>query len=95
MSERDDTLRVLNEGHTFPGPYMFKVIGDNTPDFAARVIQAATVIAGLQAAPNVSVRESAGGKHQAITISIAVESAEKVLDIYAAFRAVAGVRMVF
>lgn len=95
MSERDDTLRVLNDGHTFPGPYMFKVIGDNSPEFAARVLQAATVITGPLAAPDVTVRESAGGKHQAITISIDVESAEVVLDIYAAFRAVVGVRMVF
>jgi putative lipoic acid-binding regulatory protein len=95
MSEREETLRVLNEGHTFPGPYMFKVIGENSPEFAAHVIQAATVICGLQAAPEVSVRESAGGKHQAVTISIAVESAEQVLEIYAAFRAVGGVRMVF
>jgi putative lipoic acid-binding regulatory protein len=95
MSDRDDTLRVLNEGHTFPGPYMFKVIGENSPEFVARVIHAAAIIAGPSAAPNVTVRESAGGKHQAVTLQIAVASAEAVLDIYAAFRSVDGVRMVF
>lgn len=95
MSNRDDTLRVLNEGHSFPGPYMFKVIGENTPEFVARVVQAATVITGPQAVPDITVRESAGGKHQAVTLQINVGSAEAVLDLYAAFRAVGGVRMVF
>ncbi len=50
MSERENTLRVLNEGHTFPGPFMFKVIGENSPEFVARVIQAATIITGPAAA---------------------------------------------
>jgi hypothetical protein len=95
MSDRDDTLRVLNEGHAFPGPYMFKVIGENTPEFAARVVEAVTRIVGLEITPEVTVRESAGGKHQSITVSISVQSAEVVLDIYASFRLVVGVRMVF
>jgi uncharacterized protein len=92
MSDRDESLRVLNEGHSFPGPYMFKIIGDNSPDFVVRVMQAAVIVAGPRAEPEVSIRESSGGRHQAVTLSISVESAEKVLDLYAAFRTVAGVR---
>lgn len=95
MSERDDTLRVLNEGHSFPGPYMFKVIGENSPEFVALIIQAATLVTGPAAAPNVSVRESSGGKHQAVTLSIDVQSAEQVLEIYEAFRSISSAKMVF
>lgn len=91
---RENLLRMLNDGHEFPGEFMFKVIGANTPEFAASVLQAVVVIVGPEAAPDVSLRESAQGRHQSVTVRIRVDSAHVVLDVYEAFRSIAGVRYV-
>jgi len=44
---REASLRALNDCHNFPGPYTFKVIGENTAAFLARVVQAAVIVLGL------------------------------------------------
>lgn len=95
MADRAESLRMLNDAHQFPGPYMFKIIGANTPEFVAQIIQAVVVVMGPMAQPNVSIRESAKGRHQAVTLSVGVKDAETVLDLYAAFRCVSGVRFLF
>ncbi|HET6347162.1 MAG TPA: DUF493 domain-containing protein, partial [Myxococcota bacterium] len=89
---RQTSLAVLRQVHEFPGPYVFKVIGENTPDFVARVVQAAVVILGPRSLPDVSIRHSSGGKHQSVTLTVRVKSAEGVLEIYELLGAVAGVR---
>jgi uncharacterized protein len=91
-AERDASLRALNDVHQFPGPFTFKVIGENSADFVARVVQAAVVVLGPTAYPNVRTRESAKGNHQAVTMVVEVGSAEGVLDVYAALSGVSGVR---
>ena len=92
MADRQTSLAVLRQVHEFPGPYVFKVIGENTPDFVARVVQAAVVILGPRSLPDVSIRHSSGGKHQSVTLTVRVKSAEGVLEIYELLGAVAGVR---
>ncbi len=93
MSDRESTLQALNELHRFPGEFMFKVIGENTPEFIAAVVQAAVTVLGPQVAPAVTTRESAHGRHQAITMVVHVPSAEGVLDVYAALKGLAGVKL--
>ncbi len=90
--KRDAALRALNDCHRFPCPFMFKVIGENTPDFVARVVQAAVMVLGPNVYPEVRTRESAKGKHQSVTMVVDVETAEGVLDVYAALQGLAGVR---
>ena len=46
MAKRDEILERLNDVHTFPGPYIFKVIGDNTPTFVSNAVQACLNILG-------------------------------------------------
>jgi putative lipoic acid-binding regulatory protein len=92
MSDRDATLRALNDLHSFPGPFTFKVIGENSADFVARVVQAAVMVLGPTAYPDVKTRESAHGRHQSVTFDVRVESAESVLEVYAALSALPGVR---
>jgi uncharacterized protein len=91
-AQREASLRALNDCHQFPCPFTFKVIGENSADFVARVMQAAVVVLGPTTYPNIRTRESAKGKHQAVTMVVEVGSAERVLDVYAALQGVSGVR---
>jgi putative lipoic acid-binding regulatory protein len=92
MADRQASLEVLRQVHQFPGPYIFKVIGENTPHFVARVVQVAVVVLGPTTVPDVSIRHSSGGKHQSITLTVHVTDAERVLDIYDLLTHVTGVR---
>jgi uncharacterized protein len=89
---RAASIEVLRQVHTFPGPYVFKIIGENTPEFVARILQAVVVVMGPTNTPSVSIRESAGGKHQAVTMTVRVNDAEGVLDLYEVLGGLAGVR---
>lgn len=92
MANRAASLEVLKQVHQFPGPYVFKVIGENSADFVARVVQVAVLVLGPRSRPNVSLRTSKGGKHQSITLTVKVEDAERVLDIYEGLQGLTGVR---
>lgn len=93
MSDRESTLQALSDCHSFPGPFTFRVIGENSPEFVARVVQAIVIALGTQAKPTIQLKESAHGKHQAIAASVEVGCAEHVLDVYAALKTVPGVRL--
>ena len=76
--------------HTFPGPFMFKVIGDNTDDFQRDVVDAVKSIANAD--PEVTRRESKGARHQSLTMVVEVENSQAVIDIYARFAQLSGVK---
>lgn len=92
MADRQASLEVLRQVHAFPGPFVFKVIGENTPEFVARVVQIAVVVLGPRTLPAVSIRHSTGGRHQSVTLTVRVKNAEGVLDIYEVLRSIKGVR---
>jgi putative lipoic acid-binding regulatory protein len=92
--DREASLNALNEAHVFPGPFMFKVIGENSPVFVAQVVQAAVGVLGPQERPEVTIRESSGGRHQAVTMVVTVPDAERVLEIWAILGGLPGVKMV-
>lgn len=95
MSERETVLERLRDVHTFPGPYLFKAIGPNTDHFVAAVTQAVIDVAGPDSHPDVGTRKSGQGNHQSVTVTVAMSSAEQVLDVYEVLIAVNGVRYVF
>jgi putative lipoic acid-binding regulatory protein len=85
-------LEQLRAAHEFPGPYIFKLIGDNSPvllDSALEVLRSMIP----SAEPSVSRRESSKGRHQSITLELRVEDAETVLLVYEQFRKLQGVRV--
>jgi uncharacterized protein len=96
MTPPDDEssfLDALRAVHAFPGPYTFKVIGENTDLFTARVLQ--VVRLALPAAiPSTTTRQSRHGKVQSVTLVVEVPSAEAVVAIYKALRLVPGTNMV-
>lgn len=90
----DTPLRtLLTDNHAFPGPYRFKVIGENTAAFQQRVLDAAKATLD-RPVRDVQTRPSAGNKHLGLTLTLGVNDAHEVLKVYAALRAVSGVRMV-
>lgn len=91
---REASIKTLEETHSFPGPFMFKIIGENSPAFIARVVQVTVTVLGPKVAPAVTTRESSGGRHLAVTMVVAVPDAESVLTVYAALGGIAGVTMV-
>ena len=92
MTSREQFLNTLKACHQFPGPYTFKIIGDNQPELLTSAIAAMTTLLP-NAQPQITRRQSGGGNHQSITIILEVPSAETVYDIYEAFRALPGIRV--
>jgi putative lipoic acid-binding regulatory protein len=90
--KQTSSLDLLREHHTFPGPYTVKVIGENNPALVGRITSVVTRLSG-DPKPTLKTRLSSGGKHQAITITARVDSAEDVMALYEALRRVAGVSL--
>ena len=88
-------LDLLESSHTFPGPYMFKVIGKPDGGFLARTVAAVREELALETDPPFSVRESVGGRHIAVTIEPHVASAGQVLAIYRRLQVMTGLVMLW
>jgi uncharacterized protein len=88
-------IQLLESTHQFPGCYMFKVIGRSEHAFAARVVAAVRDALAEEADPPFKVRETAGGRHVAVTLTPTVKSAQQVLDVYQRIQKMAGLVMVW
>jgi putative lipoic acid-binding regulatory protein len=75
-------IDVLEKTHTFPCPYLFKIIGKADQGFLARVIAAVREELTIDSDPPYRVREAVGGRHFSITVEPTVQSAQQVLAIY-------------
>ena len=75
-------IELLESTHTFPGPYVFKVIGENDPSFSGRVMTAIRAEIPEDREPAMSLRKTASGRHASVTIEPVVDNAEQVLAIY-------------
>ena len=93
-STQMQSLDLLRERHTFPGPFTFKVIGAPQDDFAARAQAAIGQVVAPEVPTAPTIRASATGRHQALTFVVRVASAEQVLAVYAALKALDGVNFV-
>jgi hypothetical protein len=80
MEPNPSPLELIRKTHTFPGPYLFKVIGDAKHDFPARVVAALVEELGVE--PQHEVRSTPGGRHVSVTLHPTLESAEQVLAIH-------------
>lgn len=86
-------LELLKASHKFPGDYTFKVIGKADNGFLGRTLAAARAAAKLEKDPEFTVRQSAGGKHVAVTLQVPTESAESVIEIYKVLGKLDGLQM--
>lgn len=94
MTSRDESLETLRETHSFPCEFDFKVIGDNSEEFVAQVAQVGVDIIGDTAEPDLETRESSDGTYVSVTMTVVVESAGSILDIYDGFETIDDVRIV-
>ena len=75
-------IDLLESAHSFPGPYIFKVIGRSDRGFLARTVAAVRDELAAEIDPPYRIRETPGGKHMAITLTPQVQTAQQVLDVY-------------
>jgi putative lipoic acid-binding regulatory protein len=88
-------IELLESTHTFPGPYMFKVIGRGASGFVARVVAAVREELADPTDPPYRVRETAGGRHIAVTLEPTVQTARQVLAVYRRLRVTEGLVMLW
>jgi len=86
-------IDLLESTHTFPGVYVFKVIGRADRAFAARVVAAVREALGWETDPPFRVREAAGGRHVAVTLEPHLATAQEVLAVYRRLRTMTGLVM--
>jgi putative lipoic acid-binding regulatory protein len=84
-------IELLEANHSFPGPYLFKVIGRQERGFVARVVAAVREEMAEPVDPPYKVRETAGGRHVSITLEPVMQTAEQVLAVYRRIRSVTGI----
>ncbi len=76
------SVEMLEAGHQFPGPYMFKVIGRTDNGFAARAVAAVRDELAYAVDPPFRTRETPGGRHVSVTLELTMQTAEQVRDVY-------------
>jgi putative lipoic acid-binding regulatory protein len=88
-------IELLESTHTFPGPYIFKVIGRAETGFVARTVAAVREALAGEVDPPYRMRESVGGRHIAITLQPTVQTAQQVLAVYRRLRPLVGLVMLW
>jgi hypothetical protein len=86
-------IALLEAGHQFPGPYMFKVIGRSENGFVARTVAAVRDEVAAPVDPPYRVRATPGGRHVSVTLEFRVETAEQVLAVYSRLQKLVGLVM--
>ncbi|MCA9037525.1 MAG: DUF493 domain-containing protein [Planctomycetaceae bacterium] len=76
------SVELLESRHNFPCVFVFKVIGNTSDNFHARVVSIIRDEMQLEADPPHSYRAARNGKHISVTVEPVCESAQQVLAIY-------------
>ena len=84
---------LLEAAHQFPGRFLFKAIGRNEDEFAARVVAVVREALSHDFDPPYELRHTTGGRHVAITVEPWIESSEQVLAVFARIRELPGLVM--
>ena len=95
MTNSLPTFDLLEKTHTFPCPYLFKIIGKADPGFLARVVAVVREELIIEVDPPYQVREAVGGRHLSVTLEPMVQSPQQVVAIYRRLGILDGVVMLF
>ena len=90
MSERSQLIEKLESAHTFPGPYTFRIIGNNHADLPAAVEKALSNLVIQE----LTKKLSKNNNHLALKVKVIAPTPESVLDAYALLSALELVRYV-
>jgi uncharacterized protein len=85
------SIELLEANHTFPGPYLFKVIGRQEGAFVARVVAAVRDEMAEPIDPPCRVREAANGRHVSVSLEPVMQTAQQVLAVYRRIRSIPGI----
>jgi putative lipoic acid-binding regulatory protein len=97
MSEQQDrqtAIDRLESVHSFPGDYVFKVIGDNSPEFTSKIAQVPVNVIGSGVEYDITTRESSSDNYVSVTLTVEFEQPEGVLDVYEVLNQMDEVRLV-
>jgi putative lipoic acid-binding regulatory protein len=86
------SIELLEKTHTFPCPYMFKLIGSEDQGFVARAVVAVREALGADQDPPYTTRATPDGKFIAVSLEPIVYSPQQVLAVYDRVRGLAGLR---
>jgi putative lipoic acid-binding regulatory protein len=89
------SAELIDSTHAFPGPYTFKVIGQPAEGFVARIVAAVREELEAEVDPPYRIRETATGRHVAVTVEPQVQNAWEVLAVYQRLGQIRGVEFVF
>lgn len=89
-----EAITLLNQHHSFPGLYVFKLIGENTSFFYDAVLSEISKELGeiMHQKASFFTRKSSRGRYLSITLKLEMESAEQVLRLYERFSKLEGLR---
>lgn len=86
----ESALLLLNEHHTFPGPFDFRTV--IRPGHQGTVISAiATALGGEDRILGVRTKDSSSGKYKSVKVNATVPRAEEVIRVWSILRAMDGV----
>lgn len=80
MSDRSAFIEKLEAAHAFPGPYLFKIIGENQDGFIQTIEKALKDFEIQETTHRLSKEQ----KHISVSITVIAPSADSVLDAYEA-----------
>ena len=86
-------IDLLEQQHSFPCHFTFKVIGYADGNFTARVLSCVRDELKLDNDPPFSLRNSEHGRHVAVTIEPMCESSQQVLAVYSRLSGMDGLVM--
>lgn len=95
MNDDYETVQLLEQTHSFPCPYLFKVIGKPENNFVGRVLAAVRRELPDDAEPPFSSRKSSKGRHVSVSLEPTVAEGRQVVKIYQNLKEVEGVEMLF
>jgi hypothetical protein len=91
MTTRLQSIELLNQTHTFPGPVMLKVICVNRAGVELEIAQILAALLELEELPCSRSRQTPSAHYIAVTVEPVFDSAERVLEAYQRLRSLPGV----
>ncbi len=95
MTPQLPNLELIESHHKFPGPFTFKIIGDNREDFVADVLTLCMEALKSDREFTHSSRVSSAGNHVALTLTVQVENGSEVHSVYEKLLTMTGLRTLF
>jgi putative lipoic acid-binding regulatory protein len=95
MTPQLPSLELIKSMHTFPGAFIFKIIGDARDGFVAEALTLSMDALGDDREFTHTFRASSASKHLAITLSIFIRDANEVHAVYKNLMKLSGLRALF